>query len=74
MYLLVVKEDVRAEIAQNVTLGDPTEEEDLVNAHVPSAQGANDSFMGGGVSRRHEGGADGRLRAWEGSLDVGKRF
>lgn len=50
--VLVIEEDVRAERFQEFPLGHAAQEQRLVNADVPRAQGADHAFM----SRRRPGG------------------
>ena len=47
MYVLVVKEYMRAELFQDLLFPDAAKEESLVHAHVPVAQGLDGALMGG---------------------------
>ena len=58
MNALVVKEDIRSKRRQNLAFFNAAEEKDLVNAHVPCAQGADHSFMRGSISCGYESGTD----------------
>ena len=77
MAVLVVEEDVRLEGGQHAVLGYATEEEGLVDAHLPGTQGADHPFVGGAVARGDQRGAD-RRRAVdhriELELQVGQGF
>ena len=68
MHALIVEEDVRTEGAKHLALGDPTEEERLVDTDVPGAQGADHALVRGGVASGDEGGADRHILIGEAAL------
>ena len=69
---LVIEEDVGAKLAHDTALVDAAEEEDLVDAEAPGAQGADHPLMG----RRGPGGDDGAtivsgwLKSWLDSSSI----
>ena len=58
MDALIIKENVCTKRLENLTFFNAAKEKDLVDSHVPRAQRAHDSFMGGCVSCRYQRGSD----------------
>src|SRR5882672_4394556 len=70
---LVVEEDVGAESLQKWALVEPAEEQRLVDADIPRAQGAHHAFVGGRAARSHQGSPDGRALGRMLGLDTMQR-
>ena len=68
---LIVEEDVGAEGPEHLALGDPSQEEGLVYAHVPGHQGPDDPLVGRGAPGGHQGRAYGHPVFGEAVLDQG---
>lgn len=69
----IVEEDVRAKGFEEGPLGAPAQEQRLVDAHAPFTQGEDDALVCRGRAGRHQGGADGRVLAGKGRLQVVQR-